>query len=217
MNKGQVIWNMNIYKLRIQSNSTLSDSHYLSSEIVIFCQGNFRGQCLGEKRVNRSTCRVRRYLCVYVARPNFFILWPPWSLHVQACLSWRRSIAMNGVAVVSATVRRGTVRLFLFLSPFDVWVIHKNVSSGTAFTLHKLRRNMTASHLLLQITQMHRRRRKKTFLLNEAINNGTRGTSVNEQILCPCLLSLISHSPVSYLQRLYRWKPCKKYSQGCTY
>lgn len=48
---------------------------------------------------------------------------------------------------------------------------------------YKLR--MTGGCPLVRVTQMRRRREGRTFLTNEAVNNPTMGTWVDEQMLCP--------------------------------
>lgn len=140
------------------------------------------------------------HLSVYYMQPGWTSLYivsldllsPSVSWHVHhggvtqpwiavACGIWH-SCWESGVA------GRGAVHpLSQFLSHFEVWVIHKNVNSITAFMWLQVSKEDDC-----QLSSDFCRlwwcidERGKTFLQNEARNNTATGTSLNEQIFCPC-------------------------------
>lgn len=148
---------MNVYKMRMHSHCHAVSCHRncdfnimhslwfpksLISNSSIFL-GELKQTTGGKKRCNKSTFKIWRYLCVYSqAKPPYTIsldlLAPSMSGLVR-----HGGVTPPGMATArgiwhscweSGTVGRGAVRpLSLFLSHFEVWVIHKNVNSITAF------------------------------------------------------------------------------------
>lgn len=133
-------------------------------------------------------------ICMFYELFSYLQPRPPYSLHVQACYSWRCNVARDGHNPWDLTqplrecwggAGNSTPSLSL-LSLTHSQKCENKVNNTTAFMWLQVEKENDC-RLSSYVDELEREKfMQKTFSPNEAINNSAMGTSVDEQTLCCC-------------------------------